>query len=152
MVPVVLSVAVPLAARWVKEQESVILQSGVPLTNHQAFDAHLAGVKEPGRVRVMRVDFIPTPTHPVLRQANEVVGLVSPVTAGITFGYGIYIRSDMWEDRRLLVHELVHVGQDERYRSIEGFLRDYLQECLSTGYPDGPLEQEAVTRAEEICS
>lgn len=151
MIPITLAVGLPLATKWVEEQERRILAEGVPLTPHQAFDAHLAGVKEPARVRLLKVDFIPTPTHPILRQANDIVGLVSPVTAGITFGYGIYIRDDLWGDRPLVVHELVHVGQYERYGSIEAFLRDYLDECLRIGYPHGPLEQEAIVRAKEVC-
>jgi hypothetical protein len=152
MIPIALAVAVPLAAKWVEEQQQRILAEGVVLTPHQAFDAHLAGVKDPGRVRLLKVDFIPTPQDPVLRKANEMFGLVSPVTAGITLGYGIYIRDDMWGDRPLLVHELVHVGQYERYGSVKAFLHDYLRECLTIGYPNGPLEQEAIIRSKEICA
>ena len=144
--------ALPLATAWVEAHEATILANGVPLTAHQAFDAHLAGVKNPRRVRVMKTEFIPTPLNPILAQANEKLGLVSPMTAGITFGFGIYIREDLWDDRPLLVHELVHVGQYERYGSIEAFLQDYLNECLTTGYPHGSLEREAIDRAREICS
>ena len=152
MLPIALKLVLPLATKWLNEQQRRILAEGVPLTAHQAFDAHLAGVKDPTKVRVLKVDFIPMPEDPILRKANELVGLVSPVTAGITFGYGIYIRDDLWDDRPLLVHELVHVGQYERYGSGEAFLRDYLEECLTIGYPDGPLEQEAIIRCKEICS
>lgn len=151
MIPIILTVGIPLATKWVEEQQSRILSEGVPLTSHQAFDAYLVGVKEPARVRLLRVDFIPTPEDPVLREANDRVGLVSPVTAGITFGYGIYIRDDMWGDRPLLVHELVHVGQYERYGSVKAFLADYLEECLTIGYPNGPLEREAISRSKEVC-
>ena len=151
MVPLALTLAVPLAAQWVEEQQKRILAQGVALTPHQAFDAHLAGVKDPGKVRLLKTDFIPLPEDPILRKANEVFGLVSPVTAGITFGCGIYIREDLWGDRPLVVHELVHVGQYERYGSVSAFLRDYLDECLTIGYPNGPLEREAIIRAREIC-
>ena len=151
MIPFAIKAVVPLATKWVEEQQRRILAEGVPLTAHQAFDAHLVGVKDPKSVRLMKVDLIPVPEDTLLRKANEVVGLVSPFTAGITFGYGIYIREDLWDDRPLLVHELVHVGQYERYDSIDAFLRDYLDECLTIGYPNGPLEQEAVVRAKELC-
>lgn len=152
MIPVALSIALPLATNWVEEQEKRILAEGVPLTPHQAFDAHLVGVKNPGKVRLLKIDFIPLPENTVLRKANDFFNLVSPVTAGITFGYGIYIREDMWGDRGLVAHELVHVGQYERYGSVGAFLRDYLEECLTIGYPDGPLEQEAIKRSQEICA
>lgn len=151
MISVALSLVVPLAASWVEEQQASILAKGVALTPHQAFDAHLVGVKHPEKVRLLRTDFIPLPENPVLRKANERFNLVSPVTAGITFGYGIYIRKDLWNDRPLIAHELVHVGQYERYGSVKAFLRDYLKECLTIGYPNGPLEQEAVVKSRDVC-
>lgn len=151
MIPFALSVVVPLAATWVEEQQARILTEGVALTPHQAFDAHLAGVKNPDKVRLLKTEFIPLPKNPVLRKANELFKLVSPVTAGITFGYGIYIRDGLWGDRPLVVHELVHVGQYERYGSVNAFLRDYLDECLTIGYPNGPLEQEAILKSKEVC-
>jgi len=151
MIPLILTLGLPLATKWVEEQQERILREGIPLTLQQAFDAHLVGVKETTRVRLLQVDFIPTPEDPILRRANEQFGLVSPVTAGITFGYGIYIREDLWDDRPLVVHELVHVGPYERYGSFQAFLRDYLEECLTIGYPNGPLEREAITRSKEVC-
>jgi hypothetical protein len=95
MIPITLAVA----AKWVEEQQSRILAEGVALTPHQAFDAHLARVKDSSQVRLLKIDFIPTPEDSVLRKANETFGLVSPIAAGITLGYGIYIREDMWGDR-----------------------------------------------------
>jgi hypothetical protein len=147
-----LAMTLPLATKWAEAQEQQILAEGVALTAKQALDAQLAGVDYPDRVRLLKVKSIPVPEDPILRNANDLVGLVSPFTAGITFGYGIYIRADLWADRGLVAHELVHVGQYERLGSIETFLRSYLEECLSIGYPNGSLEQEAVRRVREICS
>jgi len=152
MLSMIMTVGLPLATKWVEEEQQRILAEGVPLTPHQAFDAHLVGVKDLKKVRLLKVDFIPLPSNPILRRINDSVGLVSPVTAGITFGYGIYIRDDLWDDRALVAHELVHVGQYERYGSVEAFLRAYLEECLTIGYPDGPLEQEAIKRSAEVCA
>jgi hypothetical protein len=46
-------------------------------------------------------------------------------------------------DRRLVVHELVHVMQYERFGGIETFLKEYVQEVVfDPGYPHGPLEEE----------
>ena len=42
-----------------------------------------------------------------------------------------------------MVHELAHTIQYERLGGIKPFLRAYLEECLSLGYPNGPLEQKA---------
>ncbi len=151
MIPLLLNTVLPLATRWAEEQQAIILRHGVPLSSHRAFDAHLVGVKRPGAVRLLKVDFIPTPTHPALASANELVGLVSPLTAGITFGHGIYIRDEFWDDRSLIVHELVHVAQYEHYGSVSTFLAAYLDECLTFGYPNGPLERDAIDRSAEIC-
>lgn len=152
MTSIELTVGLPLATKWVEKQERRILAEGVPLTPHQAFDGYLAGVKATARIRLLKVDCIPLPDDPILRRANDLMGLVSPFTAGITFGHGIYVRADRWGDRQLVAHELVHVAQYERYGSINAFLHAYLDECLTIGYPDGPLEQEAIARTREICS
>ncbi|HWB60491.1 MAG TPA: hypothetical protein VG733_13430 [Chthoniobacteraceae bacterium] len=134
----------PLACAWAEEQEAVILSLGVALAAGQLEDVAITGVKHPEKVRLLRVDRIPGPTHPVLAEAGRLTGLVSSGTAGLTLRNGIFIRSDCWGDRRLLVHEMVHVGQYERLGGIEPFLRQYLWECITVGYSASPLEQEAV--------
>ena len=75
--------------------------------------------------------------------------MLSPLTAGLTLRYGIFIRSDCWGERRLVVHELAHTAQYERFGSFASFLGEYLRECITPpGYPFGALEQEA-KRVEE---
>jgi hypothetical protein len=135
----------PLTCRWVEEQERIILRDGVPLNGGQLDIAREIGIREPERVRLRSVSEIPMPDDPILQAAAQAVGLISLLTAGLTLRYGIYIRSDHWGDRRLLVHELAHVAQYERLGGFEPFLRQYLQECSSVGYPNGELEQEAKT-------
>ena len=44
---------------------------------------------------------------------------------------------------RLVVHELAHTAQYERLGGFKPFLKAYLEEWLTVGYPNGPLEQEA---------
>lgn len=151
MIPPALSVIVPLARRWVDAHEARIRAEGVPLTAGEVADAQLAGVMHPGRVRLMRVDRIPMPLGTILRWINRQARVISAETTGITFGHGIYIRDDAWGERRLVVHELVHVAQYERLGGTTAFLRAYLRECLNDGYPNGPLEQEAIVRTREIC-
>jgi len=137
----------PLAVAWAGEQESIILASGTALTAAQLADARQMGVAHPDRVRLLAVASVPMPDDPVLRAAGETAGLMSPFTAGLTLRYGIFIRSDMIDDRGLIAHELVHTGQYERFGSVGAFLRQYLSECLSMGYPAAPLEQEAILRS-----
>jgi hypothetical protein len=86
MMSMIMTVGLPLATKWVEEEQQRILAEGIPLTPHQAFDAHLVGVKDLKKVRLLKVDFIPLPSNPILRRMNDSVGLVSPVTAGITLG------------------------------------------------------------------
>ncbi len=134
----------PFACSWAAEQEHFISKLGIPLNELQFADAIQIGVKKPELVRLLRVDQIPYPTHPILIEATRATNLISSNTAGMTFRYGILIRADVWENRRLVVHELVHTKQYERLGGFEGFLRPYLLECITPpGYPFGPLEQEA---------
>ena len=85
------------------------------------------------------------PEHPLLREAASATQLISPNTRGLTLRYGIFIRADRVGDRRLVFHELVHTLQYERLGGFQGFLRQYLNECVTIGYPAAPMEQEAIT-------
>lgn len=143
----------PLASAWAAEQERTILQTGVVLTESQLIDARRVGVAQPELVRLLRVEQIPTLTHPALVAAATVTGLISPTTEGLTIRYGIFIRADCWGLRPLVVHELVHTRQYERLGGFEGFLRPYLLECITPpGYPHGPMEQEAISTSSRLCA
>jgi hypothetical protein len=140
----------PLATAWVQEQETRILTSGVDLTSAQLSDARQMGVAHPERVRLLSVARVPVPEHPILRAAAATTGMVSPLTVGLTLRYGIYLRDQFATDRFLVAHELVHTGQYERWGGIAAFLRQYLQECFTIGYPDAPMEQEAIQRSNRL--
>jgi hypothetical protein len=143
----------PLACAWATKQEAAILQYGMPLTETLLADARQIGVIHPERVRLLPVSQIPTPEHPVLEAAARATRLISPETGGMTLRYGIFVRSDLWGSRAVVVHELVHTSQYERLGGFEGFLRPYLMECLTPpGYPHGRMEQEAVTTAAKLCA
>jgi hypothetical protein len=133
----------PMACRWAEAQEGRILENGVPLDHVQLSDAELAGVRCKERIRVAYVDRIPFPLNPLVRRVAERMGMMSPRIAGLTLRYGIYIRSDRSRDRGLLVHEFVHTRQYEVYGGFGPFLESYLHECITVGYPLGPMEQEA---------
>jgi hypothetical protein len=140
----------PLAVRWVSQQEQKILGAGVALNESQLTDARLMGVVHPERVRLLRVDQVPLPANRLLRWAAKGTRLISSDTAAMALRYGIFIRSDCWQMRRLIAHECVHTAQYERLGGIGQFLGCYLRECLEVGYPSGPLEQEAFLKSQQI--
>ena len=137
-------VVLPLAVAWATEQEERILRDGVALSEAEVADAYAIGVQEPQQVRLLRVNSVPRPLHPQLRAACDAIDFLTPATRGLTLRYGIFIRSDCWNDRSLIVHELAHTAQYERLGGIDAFLRKYLFECVTVGYPAAPLEQEAI--------
>ena len=142
----------PLACEWAAEQENRILAAGEPLSTAQIADAQLVHVSQPKRVRILHVPKIPVPVHPALRQAAQITQLITPFTGGLTLRYGIFIRSDCRFDRGMVVHELAHTGQYERLGGFEPFLRRYLFECMTIGYPEAPMEQEAISLASQVCA
>jgi len=141
----------PLAVEWAEAKEKVILEHGTALSPQYMEDSKSVGVKYPERVRIYEVPQIPIPKHPVLRAAAETTQLISATTIGIALRYGIFIHNDFSNDRYTIVHELVHTMQCERCGGFSPFLRKYLWECIEIGYPEAPLEQEAVRIASEVC-
>jgi hypothetical protein len=144
-------VLLPLACAWAEEQERIILRDGVPLSPGQITDAKSIGVVHPEKVRLLKVTRIPIPDNPALRDAANATHLISSHTAGLALRHGIFIRADCWEDRRLIFHELVHTSQYEKLGGFQEFLRQYLFECITLGYPAAPMEQEAVTTTARLC-
>ena len=141
----------PLACQWAAAQEQRILAQGEPLSDLELADARRIGVAAPERVRLLYVPEIPIPEHPALRAAAEETQLISPLTGGLTLRYGIFIRSDCRFHRAMVVHEFGHTVQYERFGGFEPFLRQYLFECLTVGYPEAPMEQEVIILTARIC-
>jgi len=137
----------PLACKWAEEQEQIILHDGFALSDVQLVDARSVGVINPERIRLMIVNQIPMPDQPALYAAATATQLITPLTCGLTLRYGIYIRSDCRTNRQLIIHEFVHTAQYERLGGFLPFLQQYLQECVTIGYPAAPMEQEAITTA-----
>jgi hypothetical protein len=140
------------AAEWAREQEQRILREGQPLSTDQVADARAAGVREPERVRVLPVEEIPAPPHPILKAMAAQVEFLPAAPSGLTFQYGIFVRADRGQDRYLVAHELVHTSQYERLGGIVPFLRDYIKECATLGYRESSLEREANEIATQICA
>jgi hypothetical protein len=142
----------PLAVEWATEQEQRILREGVPLLHQEISDARAVGVEKPEGIRLLCVETIPQPEDAVLKAACDAIDFLTPATRGLTLQRGIFVRFDCWRNRGLIAHELVHVAQYERLGGILPFLRKYLLECVTIGYPEAPLEQEAIMVANRLRS
>jgi hypothetical protein len=143
----------PLAYEWAQSQERYILAHGVSLRRDQVSDARRAGVHEPNRVRVLVVDRIPLPDDKELADAARHAQIITDASRGVAIGYGIIIRADSWQNRELLLHQLVHVAQCERSGGLGSFVNEYLLDRRSSrDFSLGSLEDEARTLAREICA
>ena len=141
----------PLAVQWAAEQERRVLCEGVPLSKIELADARVIGVRNPERVRLLRVAAVPVPAHPMLRAAAASMNFITAAPRGLALDCGIFIRSDHWRDRALIAHELVHTAQYQRLGGILPFLQTYIVQCATVGYANAPLEKEAVAIAALIC-
>ncbi len=142
----------PLVVRWAEREQEFILKNGVPLGEASLSDALAMGVTHPERIRLLKVERIPRSGNSFLNGLGKVAGLISEATAGMTLYYGIFIRSEYWQDRQLIAHECVHTAQYERMGGLRPFLGRYLHECLDLGYLNAPMEQEARQRSSGIQS
>lgn len=136
-------ILIPEAVSWMKLQEDFILRNGIELTEDQKIDAYLIGIKQIEKIRLLKVDQIPYPKDQMLIDAMKIVGILSSTIIGCTFGHGIVIKSSHWSSKQLIIHELTHTLQYERFEGIENFLPEYVNQCLFFGYKNAPLEKEA---------
>jgi hypothetical protein len=141
----------PKAVQWLTEMQKTILERGQPVSPQSRKDAEEIGIHRVDDVRIVVLNSIPLPTDPGLKQLVVETELITDKTSGITFGHGIVLKSGAI-GRRLIAHELVHVLQYERFGGIEAFLKEYVKEvAFPPGYPNGPLEREAVQVADRVC-
>ena len=142
----------PLAYQWAKAQEEFVLARGNPLGSRHARDAKLVGVQDCDRVRVLVVDRIPLPENPELAKASKRIGIITEDTRCVGFGHALIIRVDAWNDRELILHNLVHIAQCERCAGLEQWVRKYLGDRVNCPkFTIGSLEEEARRIAREIC-
>ncbi|HLW34973.1 MAG TPA: hypothetical protein VKS98_04875 [Chthoniobacterales bacterium] len=142
----------PLAAEWAMAQQQRVLCEGVPLSTDEIADARAVGVRNPERVRLLRVDSIPVPAHPMLKAAAASINFITATPSGLALENGIFVRSDRWGDRELIAHELAHTAQYQRLGGVVPFLQTYILQCATVGYQQAPLELEATAKAEQVCS
>jgi hypothetical protein len=145
-----LPLALPFAAAWVEWHERRILRSGIPLSATGLADAARMGVVHPEKIRLMQVSRIPVLNSPLMKTLSRLIPSISANTVGLSLRYGIYIREPWEGDRFLIAHECVHTGQYERSGSVTAFLCAYFAECIEIGYPDAPMEQEAILRSASL--
>jgi len=88
----------------------------------------------------------------MLAAAAASIHFLTAAPRGLTLEYGIFVRADHWRDRALIAHELVHTAQFQRLGGILPFLQTYIFQCATVGYPNAPLELEAVATAARVCS
>jgi len=143
---------IPLAAQWVTEQRQRALCGGVPLSETELADAKAVGVQNPERIRLLRVETIPVPAHPMLRAAAVSMKFLPAAPRGLALDDAIFVRADFWRDRSLIAHELAHTAQYQKLGGILPFLRTYISQCATVGYPNAPLELEANASAKRVCS
>lgn len=139
---VLLPLILPKAIAWAEAQSAQIAHSGYPLDDSLISLAHRVGVLHPERIRILEVDSLPMPDDQDLRQAALETGLLGANAIGLTLAYGIYVRRGH-RTPRLLAHEFRHVHQYENSGSIAAFLPVYLQQVISVGYENAPLEIDA---------
>lgn len=135
-----LPILVPKAIEWAERQSRIIFEKGFPLTAAGISDARMVGVENPEKIRVALVPSLPMPDDVELHSFALHLGLQE--MAGLTLGYGIFI-VDGHTTRRLLSHEYRHVYQYEQAGSIAAFMIDYMQQIVSVGYRNAPLEIDA---------
>lgn len=133
---------IALATEWAEQQSALILCSGIPLNANNTNLARSVGVVHPERIRLLHVTQIPLPGNPQLIKMATETGLITPNIAGLTLGYGIYLRH-LQCTNRLLSHEFRHVYQYEQAGSIAAFLAEYLKQIAQYGYVNAPLEIDA---------
>jgi hypothetical protein len=135
----------PRVLAWYEAVEAELLQQGRSLSPQEIEVARKVGVQYPTKVRVAVLEAFPMPTDPELLIEAERYGLGSRFEGGRTNGYVIMLKPWVAEDKTVLSHELVHVGQHDRMGRA-AFLRRYLIEMEVLGYARSPLELDAYAK------
>ena len=142
-----------LACQWAATQEAYVLKHGLPLNARQSADARRAGVQDSSRVRVLVVDRISLPEDEELAEAARKAQIITDASRGVAIGHAIIIRADSWQNRELLLHQLVHVAQCERSGGLKPYVEEYLSDRRTCrDFSVGSFEDEARGLAREICA
>jgi len=140
----------PRAVAWAQALAAKADANGTALPAPLLEIARRAGVRAPGKIRIVVTDEIPLPDDPVLKGAALSVGLSQSEAAGMTLGYAVFLRRGYENDVRVMSHEFRHVAQYEACGGIAGFLAVHLADLVAFGYEDSPFEVDA--RAHEVAA
>ena len=135
--------AISFGSWWIRKQESMILRDGRPLADWETHWAKEVGIEAPEKIRVLPIAQVPTPGSWFLRFFGSNTRFIAESPTGMAVNYGIFLDATHATNPSLLVHELAHVAQFEKLGGIEPFLKEYLTQCVSDGYWDSLMEQEA---------
>jgi hypothetical protein len=133
------------------KSESHALEHGRKLTVSETKYAKSIGVKYPEKVRVMISSDFPVPMNKEVLKGFKELGFDSMFVTGITYRYGIYIKSSWLISKEyVLAHELIHVRQIEKTDNWKKYLRQYLIQAFSYEYFKMPYEHEAYKETENF--
>lgn len=134
----------PSVTRWAEDQQRRILRDGTALDERSSEFARSLRIPHPERIRVLRMERIPLPVPSFLVDLAARCGMPVFAPGGMALGRGIYLLPGQEASLR---HELVHVAQYARLGGIQAFMRAYLLQCLTVGYAEADLEEEARERS-----
>jgi hypothetical protein len=137
----------PLVVVWVEQLEKEALEKGEPVLPPFEATAEALGIRQIDKIRVWKVDTMPTPENPQIPALAERFGLSIADSGGLTLGHAILVLRSQATRGNLLAHELVHVRQYEQAGSISLFLKRYVAELVQFEYENMPLEREATREA-----
>lgn len=132
----------PLAIQWASEEEGNALKHGEPLNQEEITYAKQIRILFPEKIRLLKVSSMPSLKNPILKKAAAEMGSQLSQADELTLNHAIFIKQDHWRKLRLIVHELVHAAQYERFGGLS-LLRQFILEYPD--YPNGSLEKEAIS-------
>ncbi len=130
-------------ALWIKWHEFKIRSKGSPLPDDLRNWARAMGVYRPGRIRFLEKESVPLPAPMFLRRIVSRLGFPATGISGLCLRRGIYLEAGNPNTEAVLRHELIHTRQYQEAGNIFFFLLSYLFQCLTQGYEDCAMEQEA---------
>jgi len=137
----------PEAVEWAERIEKEALEKGEPLSPPLRDIAQALGIQNVDKIRVWKVDRMPTTGNLEIRELPERFGLSISGSSGITVGHAILVLRTRATDYNVLTHELVHVRQYEQAGGLSSYLKQYSDEAMLFGYQNMPMELEAIREA-----
>src|SRR5260370_9493609 len=131
----------PLAVSWVEQVEKEALEKGEPVLPPFEATAEALGIRQIDKIRVWKVDTMPTPENPQIQALPERLGLSIAGSGGLTLGHALLELRSQATKGNLLAHQLVHVRQYEQAGSFSLFLKPYPAELVRFAFPARPLLQ-----------